>query len=160
MGQSGVQLVGSVMGRNGSEMGQIIRPPGPQAIDEHWHHRLRRLNGDVRTGAVAWSCRSDRASCYLHSLCVIPKPIRRVWLRCAPRSAGLCCRANRACRAHQGLVDACIVLWCGHRHWACHSALFSLPALWSCRAADRVRGFWDRRTDRFACSTSERYAAV
>jgi DNA modification methylase len=35
------------------------------------------------------SCRTDRASCYLHPLCVIPKPIRRLWLRCAPRSSSL-----------------------------------------------------------------------
>ena len=148
------------MGHHRTQMGALVRPAGPQAIDECWHHWLHLINGPLRIGLVAWPCRPDRPNRYIHTFCNLPQPLWRFRFCCPARGSGLCCRKNRTRGADEGIVDACIVIRRGHRHRPGDSALFVVPALWPCRTVDHVCDIWRRCPDRFACAVTERHAAL
>ena len=148
------------MGHHCAQMGALVRPSGPQTIDECWHHWLHLIDGPLRIGLVAWSRWPDRPNRYIHTFCNLPQPLWRFWFCSSARGSGLCRRTNRTRGADQGIVDACIVIWRGHRHWPGDCALFVVPALWTCRTVDHVCGIWRRCSDRFAYAVAERHATL
>ena len=148
------------MGHHRPQMGALVRPSGPQTIDECRHHWLHLINGPLRAGLVAWPCRPDRPSRHIHTLCDLPQPLWWFRFRGPARCSSLCRRTNRTGRADEGIVDACIVIRRGHRHWPGDSALFVVPALWPCRTVDHVCDIWRRCPDRVAYAVAERHPAL